>query len=96
MLIKTVNKEVTIATYTRAMARAVNAEMMKGVISTAKGKDLETNIPAMNADNAEELSICLLTGLSLDELGQLTVVEYDALKVEVNKATTGTEKKTEK
>ena len=52
----------------------------------------QTDIPAVNADRSEELAVQLITGLSKEEVGSLTVEEYDTLKAALNEATAGKKK----
>lgn len=87
-----INKEITLGTYTRRIARAINEKLLEGVIVKSGELGNETEVPAINADRAEELGIKLISGLSPAEMDELSVDDYNLLKDEFNKAT---QKKTE-
>ncbi len=82
MLLKSINKEVTLVERTRLISRQINEELLKDVIVV----DWEaTRIPAINANRSEELTVKLLFSLSDSEIDNITDEEYELLKKEINK-----------
>lgn len=87
-----ITKEITLLPYTRRIARAVNEKLLEGVIVKSGELGNETEVPAINADRAEELGIKLISGLSQPEMDELSIDDYNAIKEAFNEAT---QKKTE-
>lgn len=90
--LETLARDIEIKPYTRAIARAVNEKLLEGVVVRSGDNGQQTDIPAVNADRSEELAVQLITGLSRDEVGSLSVEEYNTLKDALNEATAGKKK----
>jgi hypothetical protein len=80
MKIASLNKEITLLPYTRAMARQVNEKLMEWVVAkmnTAGSQDID--MPILNATESQELAVRLVCGLSQEEMDQITEDEYQQL-----------------
>lgn len=88
-----INKDVTLNQYTRKISRAVQEKLLEGVLVKAgiEGTQ-ETTIPAINADRSEELAVKLVSGLSEEEMDNLSVEDYQTLKTAVQEMTAGKKK----
>jgi broad specificity phosphatase PhoE len=82
--IASLGRDVELKPYTRAIARAVNEELLKDVVVSTSGDATQTNIPALNASRSEEIAVRLVSGLSQEEFDGLMEDEYEALKKAVN------------
>lgn len=87
-----INKDVTLNPYTRKISRAVQEKLLEGVVVEAGGETQKTTIPAINADRSEELAVKLVSGLSDEEMDNLSVEDYQTLKAAVQDATLGKKK----
>lgn len=81
MHIKSLNLDIEFQPYTRGMDKKVKEKMMEWVVFSEDGKG---SFPAVNVDRSEELSIALVSGLTLEQIDSLSIEEYDALKEAVN------------
>jgi hypothetical protein len=87
-----INKDVTLNPYTRKISRAVQEKLLEGVVVEAGGETQKTTIPAINADRSEELAVKLVSGLSDEEMDNLSVEDYQTLKTAVQDTTAGKKK----
>jgi hypothetical protein len=87
------NKDITLNPYTRKISRAVQEKLLENVnVETGSEGMQKTTIPAVNADRSEELAVKLVSGLSDEEMDNLSVEDYQTLKAAVQEATTGKKK----
>lgn len=70
-------RDVKLKPYTRAIARAYEAMLLKGVIVKSGG---ETDTPAINGSKAEEEMIRLLFDLSIEDMDIIDNSDYLELK----------------
>lgn len=86
--ISSLDKEVKILPYTRAISRAYEETLLKGVIVRGDGS---TDTPAINGSKAEEELLRLRFGLSLQDMDNIDHEDYLELRRIVDQ--TNTEKK---
>ena len=82
MFLESIKREVTLVTQTVKISRQIKAKLLEWVV-VVDGE--ATRIPALNADNSEEIKVQLLFQLSQDELDNLSDEDYDILKKEIAK-----------
>lgn len=88
-----INKDVTLQPYTRKISRAVQEKLLENVnVETGSEGSQKTTIPAVNADRSEELAVKLVSGLSDEEMDNLSVEDYQTLKAVVQETTSGKKK----
>ncbi len=80
--VESLKKEFKIKSYTRAIARAYDAALFKGVVVRAGG---EMDTPAINGSKAEEEMVRLLFDMSIQEMDDIDNSEYLELKKIVEK-----------
>lgn len=85
-------KTIEIKPYTRGIDRRVNEKMLEGVEMNASGDNQTMNVPAVNASKAQDLMIELLTGLSQDDLDNLSLDDYNKLAKECQNSKEGKKK----
>jgi predicted TIM-barrel enzyme len=90
--IESLDREITLLPFTRAMSRAINEKLLEGVIVKGTDSGQQTDIPAINADRAEELAVKLVSGLTSQEMDSITDEDYKTLKAAVNDVTSGKKK----
>lgn len=76
-LISSLEKEVKLKPYTRAISRAYEETLLKGVIVRGDGS---TDTPAINGSKAEEEMLRLLFGLSLEDMDNIDDEDYRELR----------------
>ncbi len=86
MLLKSINKEITLLPYSRGIAKQVNEKLLDGVMAKSEWGQEQMNMPVINIDRAEELAIQLVSGLTIEEMDALSIEDYNELKkfVDVN------------
>mgnify|MGYP006373271921 CR=1 FL=1 len=84
-------KDIILKPYTRGIVRQVNEKMLEGVI-VKQGAEAQMEVPAINWERSEALLVSLMSGLSMSELDDIAVTEYEALKNEINKEVQGKKK----
>lgn len=87
-----INKDVALNPYTRKISRAVQEKLLEGVVVEAGGETQKTTIPAINADRSEELAVKLVSGLSDEEMDNLSVEDYQTLRTAVQETAAGKKK----
>jgi len=85
-------KEIVFKPYTRGIDKQVSEKMLEGVDLTVSWGEEEMKVPATNAGKAEELMVCLMTGITREELDELPVAEYQKIVEECNKVKEGKKK----
>jgi len=87
--IPSLNRDIELKPFTRAISRAINEKLLEGVNveSDDRGGVGKTSIPTINADRSEELGVRLVSGLTEEEMDNITVDEYETLRQAVNKET---------
>lgn len=75
--ISSLEKDVKLKPYTRAISRAYEEALLRGVIVKWDGS---TDTPAINGSKAEEEMIRLLFGLSLEDMDNIEHDDYQELR----------------
>ena len=93
--IPSLDKEIELKPYTRAISRRVEEVTMENVvIRSVDGLTQTTEMPAVNGSKAEEEAIKLISWLSSEEMDMILDEEYAILKKAVQEHTTKGQKKT--
>ena len=93
MKIASLDRDVILLPYTRAMARQVNEKLMEWVVArmnTTGSQDID--MPMLNATASQELAVMLICWLSKEELDSITEDEYQLLTEAVQNHTSNKKK----